>query len=705
MYQDRYVLPTDMNYNMTIKSVYEQYKYQSIQNQYIFNDILDTFSILITSHIKHVGEFLTIFSPNVDPNPDPVFVRFMDDVSSRLLQSDPVKGVKVLQTILRAIRKLSASKQILLTRFIWDRESFRSMIKFWPRSTNGKLYMNESIFLSVFPDPLELVPNLQLVISAFVPLFTMGYDLLDYIDDIFKKNIGYTYTYDDPGMIDQSAMSTTDMMVLCFIMVTKILKNYKDQQNIPELYLKVFWNGVNVVYITNHIMHLRISDSLRFYIARKTSLTDFQQQQLQLLQGQGQGQGHLQGLQHQLNETNTMIDQGTVMIEYLSRYVSNIDTEYVEKIIFDPHLSFSVNDFLITNYDTTQRLINDIGTTSITTLIERSNTDKDTVTDRLTKLIMNVLSNDVPVHIKFDAMRLLLSHNLKTNMMAYSDGMNIVCRYIINDVARLKYVEHAHLIDILIELYDTPLNQNPEIVELYLYLVPEFLDQYVQRLKMLVNPNTSEDVRSQIVSDLGAFISGVLLLIKYLPSISMNGLSYVGDVLSIIETISNTDSLIKDLIDQDPNAVNPAYDVFADMKKRFIPEFKPFIVQMFKILRHVCSHGVIITIESNRISREVLGLTDEDLSHIKILDPSLIPNDLCDVIKCDIALNPFYISTSTVINTEYHLVDRKTYYGIIRMKQNPFTRETIDRNSLDALNNRDDIKHMRDDIIIRLNRL
>ena len=677
--------------SLTIKSIYNAYQQNNTDN---FDSSFDDFAKLLTTNTKSIGEFLIIFTPNAESN-NQTFIKFMDEFSLRLLNTNPTLGVTVLKKLLTTVQKLTESKKISLTRFIWERKSFRLMIKHYPRSNTGKLYMTESIFSNMFPKDGLLVPDLAKVLDAFTPLFTNNdatHDLMQYIDDIFIKNIGYTY--EDPSMMNQSIMSTTDMCILCFVIMTKTLQsNYKDPNTIPEYMLRIFWEGINVVYITTHVMDRSITDSLKGCYEYLTKLQ--------------QNKNPSSNEKTEIDYYVRTIKNGDAMINNLNKYASNIDTQYVESLIFD---NPQFTDYIIANkkYDLIQRLINDIGQTSTNILIKRSEMSKQTVCDRLSKFVFIVLENQsLPVHIKFNGIRLMLSHNLKNNILAIPECENVLCKYILDDVVRLKELEHVHLTDLMIELSDTKIIKNPDIIELYMYLLSEFSDHYIQILKILLQEH--DDYKPQIMMDLKTIESSLSIIIPNMTLIGKNCLSYIEDMLSFVETIA-TQPFANNFAD------NPIIKtLFMNCKANFIAHIKPSIAKMFNDLQNICE--IIITDTSHKKLCNLFGADYVNVFNdylLQSIDPTnkvnkinikvtnlQVPNELLDVIKCDVVLNPYYVSTGKT-NDQYHLIDRKTYYDIIRTKTNPFTREKINKDCLDNLNEQENIKLMRDNISSKL---
>lgn len=664
--------------NITI--LYKQYLSNRNDSNIIFNKFSD---LIIERKAKNIGELLSLLTPKItsynDDDNDNNFIEFIDNFSAHIFEKSPHDSVLILRIILESIQKLTQSKRLILTRFIWERQYFRKLISIYPKSTNGKSYMKESLFCSIVPSDGSLMKNLREIIFVFEPIIIdldLSRDLINYINDIFNKNKGYTYA--DPTMIDKNTLSTMDFCVLCLNIVVEILKNIENcGKCIDKNLIDVFWNAVNVVYMTTHDMDTSIKFGIQLHKNR------------------------LNILDH-VKEKN--ITQGVKMIETLVSYTSTIDTVFINRMIFNNN-KFMDNLYETKNYDVIQRIISDLGNSSMELLIENSNTDKQTMKIYLSKFIIRILANEyVSVHIKFDSVKLILSHNLKYDLLNLSNGKELLINYIINDVDKLKYINHVHLIDLLIELSDTNIIESPELLELYMYLIPEFTDQYKKLIRIFL---TTENNKTACIDDIRALKEFILILLQFLPVLDRIALSYIHDIFVLIETIINTDDIIKKIIEEEKinvQSIKDDIEIFNDLKIKYKTKVKPIIVNMFIKLQKKCD--IIITKDSERILSKVIDLkTCSDVNGLNIgiidsNDPSIIIIDVLDVIGYDIALNPYYFVTGDNI---YHLIDRKTYFSIIRSKKNPFTREDITKELLDSLNNKDVIKNMRLDILKKIN--
>lgn len=682
-----------MNINTDkITVLYKQYLSNKNNANLIFDKIA---KLMIQRKSKNIGEFLSLLTPKItsyDNNlNDTDFIEFMENFSFYMFDTSPDNAVLVLRVILESIQKLTPSKQLLLTKFIWGRHSFRKLICIYPRSNNGKTYMKESLFCSVMPNDGSLMTNLKELMNTFEPIITdlvLSHDLIKYINDIFNKNKGFTY--DDPTMIDKNTLSTTDFCVLCFNIVVEILKNIeKNDIHIESYLMDAFWNGVNVVYITTNVMYRNIKDSIGAHQIRLKILKQTKQSNLS-----------------EIKDISTHITKGIKMIENLLSYTSTMDTIYINRMIFDNN-TFVDNIYKTKKYDIIQRIIFDLAETSTETLIKNSNIDIQIIKMYLSKFIVRILTDgDISVHIKFNAVRLILSHNLKHTLVTLYNGKESLIRYILNDVDRLKHINHVHLIDLLVELSDTTIIESPDVLELYMYLIPEFTDQYTTLIKIFLT--IEDDKKPDVINDIGRLRESSSLMISYLPVLGRNALSYINDMFILIETIVNTDSIIKKFLEEekiDIQKIKRETEIFNDLKKKYTNKIQPIIMNMLSILRSQCE--IIITKDSERILCDVIEMnpkTNSDIKRfgIKIIDSNDKSSDIVDVldvIRCDIALNPYYFVTG---DNTCHLIDRKTYFNIIRSKTNPFTREETTKGMLETFNEKEIVKVMRLNILKKI---
>jgi len=78
-----------------------------------------------------------------------------------------------------------------------------------------------------------------------------------------------------------------------------------------------------------------------------------------------------------------------------------------------------------------------------------------------------------------------------------------------------------------------------------------------------------------------------------------------------------------------------------------------------------------------------------------------------DVIKCDLAINPYFIKTENKHENKYdetlYIIDRKTLYNIYRTKSHPFTRQFIDKKMMDEFNELPHIKRRRQEALNKIN--
>lgn len=697
----------------------------------IFNSLTDS---IISRSPNNIGELLLLLNQGIN---NKEIKNFFDQYASYIASdTNRERSISVLKSLLGIIRKLS-TKRYDITSFIWSLQGFRDLIQFYPKSTNGYTAMSDSIFCTV-TDKDSLIANIDIAMNAFNPLINdkqVHNALIKHINFILMDNKGYTY--EDPRMMNKSVLSTTDFCVLMLNILIKIMKSTEhdfisndmssvlspldlitQRNNFDQRFSDVFWTAVDTVYITTYVMCDSIDRSIR---DAQDHIRSFENEE-GLLQRSNP---------NQLLAMKNHLLKGNEMITRLSQYISTIDIEYIDTSI--PKL---VDHIINTkNFNTLTRLISCFGNRTL----------KSIRIDRLilAEMVLKILkSHEVPPHNKFFAMRLVMSHNMKQHLFSLRDSTLIVTQYIMNDVQRLKEIDKLHLIDMLVELSDTTIMSSKNVLELYMYLVSDFNEQYTAILKDFLN--LSEETKPDAMRDLTCMIESSALLLRNMPLLGRHSLSYLNDILSFVETICNSKQILescteqtvhRDLISQNNIAsFQAALTIFDTMKTRFIEKIKPFVIALIKVLQS--EYIVIIDTESERIMKNILGIdfekefneesnkkTDQTLdsesltspsqqivthtpSHeIKIVSVSNVPEDLMDVIKCDLAINPYYIKTGDEHNETLHIIDRKTVYNLYRTKIHPFTRQPIDKKIIDDFNETPCIKQLRSDALKKINLL
>ncbi|VBB18318.1 hypothetical protein YASMINEVIRUS_781 [Yasminevirus sp. GU-2018] len=657
-------------------------------------------------------------------------VNFMTDLGEYLNENESTaqRGVVFLQNTLHLIRRLRQDRRLELTTFIWRVKGFRSLIKYFPFSKTGREYMTSSIFSSLTAPDGSLMHDLETITRTFEPLTTdpdVTDHLMAYLDDVFVKNIGFTYA--DPTMMDKPIMSSTDFCTLCFnlMVMTTIAFERRCNTDYPNKFKEVFWHGVNVVYLTAHVMRRSIGGSILHH-----------QQQLQQLNEIKNPNITQRALIKQCSEECT---RGIHMINNLMEYIRSINQVYVNMKMFD------WSDYLIkTNqYDLIERFIDDIGNTSLQELASVGEVSIKTLQLRVSSFARTVLARDtIPVHIKFNAVRLIMSHNLKDAYLSVDKGGEVMANYMLNDISRLKELHCAHLIDIMIELSNTSIIANPEIAEMYLYMIPAFIDHYNNIANIFFK--LDDEAKPSAIQDMANFVSATSLIIRNCVVLRESAVSYVNDIASLIDTVCSTESLMRNVIEQerkdDPSFNVPSdtlegtLGIFSQLQTKYVSKIKEFVHSMLHVLAGVTNSPVIISKDAEKTFRDILQLplstdTEKDGLSVRVFDPDRVNshstkmtddtsdekqnnvdeiidiNEINDVIGCWPAINPYYITTGEGESRQLHLVDRKTLYSMIRSKMNPFTREYTDRQKLEEFNNTPEILKMRSFVREKINRL
>lgn len=655
----------------SINALYQLYKStnQKLSKDTLFNELS---SLILSKSTKSNVELLKILNQCANKPND-----FFDDYAIHLSKAitDGVRGsqrraVDILFIILNIIKKLSRGSNLTLTKFIWGRQGFRDLIKYCPILTNGRDAMSTSIFCNVTIAD-EFMTDIDLILRSYEPLImdqTIHIDLIRYQNRIFVLN--NDYCFDDPRMINRNILSTMDFLVMLIGIFVKIMKtNDFDRPGVgpeSEVY-ECFWKMVRNVYFPLYTMYHSVTESLQYY-----------QEQLKLNPSD--------------KVAASTAQRGITMVKNLSICMKIVDSEYIDNKICD----FVDNLISISDYDTLARIIPSFGS--------RGLKDIHVPISILSKMVLTILDKNVPLHIKFDAMRFVMSHGLKDDIFLSSDTTDIFIKYILTDVIKLKELDKIHLIDMMVELSDVPqITSNPDIIELYMFLLPDFSEQYTTILNMFLDLQTDEQ-KTNALNDITNIAKSCIILIDIMPILGRICLSYISDMLNFIETILNTKNLVRDLSLQPrhQNLVNSenrdnfekTLAIFDTVKEKHINSIN---LVLSLLLNTMCDqYRVVLDNNAQRVLK-LLGIINNRILFLSD-DPS---SDVLDTIKCDLAINPYFINVGQIL----HLIDRKTLYNMYRTKVNPYTRELIDKKSIDEFNETIEIQKARQNVIDKINRL
>jgi hypothetical protein len=661
------------------------------------------------------------------------------DISFKILSnSRQNQGIEVFKKIIKIIRKLRLPSRLKINRFIWTCESFREMVKIFPKSATGHDYVAESIFSMVTNNNQFITDNFDNIriqdditltdcVDSFDPLLqdqSITLYCLKYLEHIFDSNIGYTY---DTHILNQlpeqkAAMSSFDYLVLCFNAVLRIIK-YKlinpDYHNtaMERQFGVTFWKGVDVVWISGILIQDRINENL-------IEITD----QLKQFNGSPiKNALFYQDLKHNR-------DKGLKMLARLTSYTKTIDLDMVVQLSYN-HLQFLINtrnDRMMTRIILAFSYQNKV-------YLKKS---------PVPRIILSLLFGEtIPVHVKFDAMRLLISHGLIDEFQKLDNNVAVLKNYIINDTTKLKEVSALHLIDMMVELTGSEIMLDRDVQEFCAYRVPEFSQQYIDILNCFLEK--ADSIKNNMIHDLGKMIQGSALIIRNLPLLGKNASSYLPGVLGFVETICDTEKYLNhglhgvlentgqdgvlENVDQDGVLENAGQDgvlentgqdgvlenagqdgvlenasqnmevmkIFNTLKEQYIDNITPSITHLINALKH--ENNIIIDRNSEKIMKNLLNIEIDP--GIKVIDS--IPQDLMDVITYELVANPYFIANKfkTLPDNELQLIDRKTFLLISRSKQHPFTREYVDATSLEEFNNTDEILERRQNIRKKLEAL
>lgn len=607
---------------------------------------------------------------------------------SELVENN-VSLFSVVKKLVRVVRGLpiELDGKIKLTSYIWSCRSFRKVVPNFQFLSDGKEYCENSIFSSVTtkdklitdivdPGTMETRINSKInmndVVKSFNPLIidsdTRSF-LIKYLKHIIECNIGYCHDNCAPDRMKR--MSSFDYCVLCFNILIEIVKieiikteTTIVQQDLSLDIIQLFWQGINVIHFTSAIITNSIGKDINMYNDRIRGIPD--------------------GVDDKTKKSlKIQRDSGILMMLRLHSYIMSVDEEFIDKTMLNQMqlLIDTKNDNLM------MRMI------TFYSFKKEKDMNKSYIASILYKLMKETY---VSVYVKFECVKLLMSHRLKIEFFNIPESSDVLANYIINEVYKIKDIYGIHLVTMMTFLKDTIVMKRPDVLELYMSNLSGFIEQYVEIINVF---NVIDaDKKPYVLNDIVSMLNSSTYMIRNLNIIEDNARSYLNDILCYINTINNSKQLLKqdelrNITDEEKKDMNTFFD---DLQKNYIIVSKECIADLFKNLEEC---DIIINKESHKVLVEVLNI-EINTEKIKIIDT--VPDHLMDVITYDLVVNPFYIQMS---NGDLQLIDRKTMLSISRKMVHPFTREPIDIDTLIEFNNREHIRIKREEVLIKLQQL
>lgn len=666
--------------SVSVKSLYENLDYFIHNNEIRYAEFTSLMEELLNKNVLVISDLFIILNNTSENNKVSEFMdMFMDTVVN---MHNVQNGVDVLKLLLKGTKKLNGSSKVVVTRNLYGSKNIRNLIKHYPVYDNGYASMSESIFCSVKTD-CKLMVNIDICGSAFTSLVEdpdIRMDLLRHIEAVLTGN--RDYTYDDPSRMATTQMSTIDYCIMCLNILVEVIKRYEDVRYIDEdirtIIYDTFIHGVHVVYLTTY----RINHNIKASIMECENL--------------------LQNLKKQnplplenIRELQEKIDKGLSMLSTLSMHCTTIDYEFIDKMILDT-IDYAIAKNM---FDYIKQFIESFSTIPVNVMKMTKNS--------LAAIILKILNSKTSVHIKFDSMRFIMSRNLQNELFSLDNAIKIVSEYIRHDAREIKNIGNMHMIDLMIELSNTPVAKDLDTIETYLYHIPDFIELF----KMLITRYHafSDASKPYVIEDIGRIIDASVLLIKDVPVLENLSLSYIDDLLLMIDTIVNIKKSVQTVY-PDLESQLQAFDKISDM---YLNRTKPYLLNMLKNISD--NHQLSVNKRSFDILTDRLKINyiecvnhDDHYYHndhnerdnveqntfsLYVIDDDSVPTDLCDVVNYVVAKNPYYISTNQNSDKQIHLqlIDRKTYYDICQRELNPFTRDHITKDAFDKFNNTEEI--------------
>jgi hypothetical protein len=642
---------------------------------------------ILGTNIFHLTQLLVQLNNRSD---DQSFGLVFDQYTEILQQSDTNCCLRVLKKIINMTRRLKLANKLKINRFIWKRRVFRNMICLMPQYDNGYSYMKESIFSAITSDSCQITdgpidpitktcqvdPTVDLndVIDTMDSLIMDKLNrpyLLDHLENIFDTNI--KYTYDDPSFSLIPA-STLDFCVMCLNILIRIMKNSDEPNNLSnDRVIRIFWKAVNVVYISCTVIQESLKENIAL-IEEKMSHYNTYNPLMSIINVH----------EHMTIEKEYI--KGNQMLRRLMSYQQTIDEHYINQII-----EKTIN----TDLSSDQQIVSD----------QLMRSDKNNIIDRLLTMysyfssekldslnvqnvIYQIMVGSTPVHVKYNAVRLLMTNEMIDRYMLIPNSGHVIRNYILNDIDRLNDIpsKHLHLVDMMFELSQI-ISEDVDVIEFYMLCLPDFLEQYIALTRLC---QTGQDTvnNSMIISDISKMITITIILIRNVNLLGKKIGCYLNDLFAYIEAIC----CIRKYIPNDNNNEN-LISLFDTVEK-----YKTLISLLIVTIMPELNRSEPIVCQSAKIFlEELLCPNSEKIKMLKTIDcqSDTVPQELMDCLTFDLVTDPYFIE---ITPNNLQLIDRKTLLKIGRSKKCPFTRETVAIKSLLSLNDRPDVVEKRKEV-------
>jgi hypothetical protein len=486
-----------------------------IYSDYVKNNILDVESMTqyILEPNDNYASMLILFNKN-----DNKLYEFMDMYSSKLQLLDDGNRICILNNLLRVIGKLDKPKKFKLTKLIWSFQGFRDIIPLFKLESSGSDYRTKSIFSNIIND--EFLVDFDELLDIFDSIIkdnSIREFLINYLDHIFTTNIAYTY--DNPEYIKLTNCSSFDFCFLCLIILIKLLNN--DDKSISN---HLFWKAVHISYFSIARMMNDIVNHMKIYTTNISS----------------------HDLLDDLNRDHTMIEL-RLLLNRLGILGSYHMTEEIDLYIMKRY------DWLITNNinsDDDNSKKNDILLNLCSNYSHRTNSGLIKINGFIKNVANTIISPSVPSLVKFNFMRLVISHNLNIFNIFNIDKDQIhdsIIKYLLNDIPKLEEpIITMHYVDIITYLKLDKLFENIDFILIYMNLIPSFNSKYIDILKLFNQSHNSDANRKPyFMKNIGNMVNLSIDLIKMLPGIGKLSKSYIKDLLYFIDTIICTKEIIE----------------------------------------------------------------------------------------------------------------------------------------------------------------
>lgn len=558
-----------------------------------------------------------------------------------------------LLCIMEYIKNMRYEQHELMTNFIWSIDGFRQLIQYINTYDTSIKTQQYGIFCTV-TNQTKNIHNIRNVSKSFYGKLytdpTIIKHIIRYIGNFSRSCIAYTY--ENVAAYSDQLASIDFCLLMVQVMIDCLDVLCMDKIIIDNDILRNFWDCVNVICFTVPHMIDHINKNIELFTTRRD---------------------------------NEKVNNLRSYLATLIKILSSIDIERIDSFIYNNI------DYVIDN--------NMSNVLTRLCLHYKQKSKAVMLNEGYIKSIIKIMKSKQPIKIKSEYVELIIKHNLVNNMN--EEDILIIKKYVSHDIPKLRKqyivenksetIINLHLNLLLNIIRCDDIINDVYIIDSYLSMMATFANDY----EYIINKCQENAIHnSKLYNGIVAMNN---VAIKMLGMISNNHLPYITSYINDIVKYANTITVM---------------DITDIINKEELGEM------ITKIIDNVINEESLIYLcdETLNILHRTFGIMLDKYNYMYMIDSKINEDmdDYNDVVTEDIAVNPFYIIKSIMNNDnndrnnitddDLLLVDRKTLIKICMDNTNPYTRQYIDINIMNRLNNIDHVRDKRNDITKKIKR-